>query len=248
MISDSFVTEDAEIVTEATWDTIEQPIISSKKQILLDSFSDFIANLPEDMFDEKTLQDAQHAPDLYQLYETFIGLKAEIKQESRQFKTALDTFKSVFETLQKSHDTVNQELQLRRQEYHEQIEAQSSIVLKPMLLEIIGLYDRMLLAVTNYQSISFSCFDQWNKKLCERIRSMQTGEEMLLNRVEQLLSQYDVHPYDVLHLPFDPENMQACGITQNADLDADTVSVEVEKGFLWKEKILRIAKVQVNKL
>ncbi|MEN8236189.1 MAG: nucleotide exchange factor GrpE [Pseudomonadota bacterium] len=182
-----------------------------------------------------------------EIQEELTELKTEIKGESRQFKGALRSFKEIFGTLQKSHDVLTKELNHRRQEQKVETEIQKQAILKPFLLDIIELRDRLeagVLHSKNYRS-------GWLARIFQResafVASLSQGQDMMLRRVDQLLSSHDVQAINAIGKSFDPKFMRAVAVEYSPGLPNNEVILELRKGFIWKDEILRVAEVKVNK-
>jgi len=222
---------------------------TENKQYLMDEF----ANLMDQ------LQDNFHLPlqpdntvDLFRLFQEMLALKTEVKQESRQFKTALDSFKEVFTLLQHSYDVLSQESIKHRQEQQLNVQTLQREHIKPLLLELIELRDRLAQGVAYSKNHSVSWFKKLFKPLFQRehalIQSMAAGQEMMLRRLDQLLGNYEVVALPTLHQPFDPVSMRAVAIEALSQYPSGIVVEESRKGFLWQGLVLRTAEVTVNKL
>ena len=88
--------------------------------------------------------------------------------------------------------------------------------------------------------------------LCKRetalITAMAQGQEISLRRLDQLLNSYQVIALETCGKPLDPHTMRAAAIAQRTDLANGIVVEELRKGYRWKDELLRLAEVRVNKL
>lgn len=215
------------------------------KQQLIDEFCLFIEDLPDlesaiQIGNEKTI-------DLFTVCKELIALRTEVKQESRQFKGALESFKEVFNTLQQSHATLTQELAQRRQDQDAEIEKHKNAVLKPLLLDLIELRDRLEIGLTHHKTYKVHKWMPIFKRIQTLFASMHEGQMMTLRRLDQLLSNYEVCALKTDQEPFDPHCMRVVAVEHHADLSDGIVVAEMRKGFRWKDEILRVAEVKVNK-
>lgn len=216
------------------------------KQKIIAEFSEFIETLPENSEFEI---DPIDTVDLFTLYREFSVLKSEIKQESRQFKTAIENFKDVFKTLEKSHETLSKELEERRQEQQNEILKEHEKILKPVLSDLIEIRDKLEASTSftkDYKSFSFMM--RFFKKIKNFIEKINQGQLMTLRYMDYILSIHDVKRIDVLGKPFNPKLMKVISIESKKETPNGEVIEEIRKGFLWKESILRVADVKVNKL
>jgi molecular chaperone GrpE len=214
----------------------------SIKQALLERFRDYLdgdateAELaPPDVADE--------TKDLFSVFVEMAALRSEVRTESRLVKEALDQFRSVFETLQTSHATVQRELDRARADTRDQAQA----ALRPLLLDVIDLRDRLVAAV----SLSGGEQRHWYHRLFRRKpargAAWQEGLRMTLRRLDQVLMDRRVVPVQMLGRPFDPRLARVIGTSPDSALAEGTVIEDVRTGFLWDDQVLRTAEVIVSK-
>jgi molecular chaperone GrpE len=90
-----------------------------------------------------------------------------------------------------------------------------------------------------------------NAEAAERLRqvfeSVVTGYTMSLQRVERVLSQFDLQPIPVVGEAFDPERMEVIEATVNSGRPPGEVLEEVRRGYLWRGRVFRYAQVRVAK-
>ncbi len=185
-------------------------------------------------------------PDLFSLLSELTSLKSEVKAESRQFKNTLDTLSSALTTVQEDKEHLAKELSLTRENF----EQQQDKMMRTLLLEFIDIYDSLLLASTvlqNYQPVS-SLFKSSRKKDIAFIKRFEDGQLMSLKRFTQLLQRYQVYPIECKGELLDPTKMHAVETISNPELDNGIVVEELRTGFLYKNQILRLAEVKVNKI
>lgn len=128
------------------------------------------------------------------------GLRSEVRTESRLVKEALDQFRGVFDTLQASQASVQQELDRARSAARDQADA----ALRPLLLNVVDLRDRLLAAL----KLAAAARPGWAGRLLRRPASgdeaWQEGLRMTLRRLDQVLLDRRVAPMRLVGLPFDP--------------------------------------------
>jgi molecular chaperone GrpE len=211
----------------------------SEKQALLSRFSaylDTVADGPEPP------DDPGETADLYSVFVEMAGLRSEVRTESRLVKEALDQFRGVFDTLQASHATVQRELERVRAETR----AQEQAALRPLLLDVIDLRDRLVAALT----LSAGVPRRWQDRLLRRPPSdaaWQEGLRMTVRRLDQVLLDRRVVPTRLVGRPFDPRLARVVGTSPDRSVAEGTVTEEVRTGFLWDEQVLRTAEVIVSK-
>lgn len=211
-----------------------------QKQRLLEEFQHYL---------EQTDLDQVHGatePDLHTLLGEMAGLKAEVKAESRHFKTTLDTLGDALAAVQTDNKALADELALHKA----QLQQQRNEVLRTVLLELVDVYDRLTVGfgmLENYHPVA-SLFSHSKKQDVDFIGSFKEGQSMTLRRFEQLLQRHSVVPIDCLGKMLDPRTMSAVEVGHDAKLDNGVVIEELRRGFLFDGQVLRLAEVKVNKL
>ena len=212
----------------------------SIKQALIDRFRGYL-DMVED--GEEPPDDPGETADLFSVLVEMAALRSEVRTESRLVKEALEQFRGVFDSLQASQATLQRELDRARTETRDQ--AQS--VLRPLLLDVIDLRDRLGAALT----LSPAARPRWRDRLWRRDRSgvaaWQEGLRMTLRRLDQVLLDRRVVATQLAGLPFDPRLARALGTAADSSVAEGTVIKEVRAGFLWDDQVLRTAEVIVSK-
>lgn len=188
----------------------------------------------------------QDQPDLHVLLSELTGLKTEVKAESRQFKNTLNTLGAALETVQADNQSLTSELAAAS----ERFEQQQTEIIRTMLLEIVELYDRLhsgTAVLENYQPVN-ALFKHSTKQDIRFIERFKQGQLMTLRRFNQLLNNYQVRPIDCVGEQFDPLLMSAIEIEYKPRLENGVVIEELRKGFVYKDQVLRLAEVKVNKI
>lgn len=217
--------------------------IQTKEQ-LLERFRAYLDQLPDAALAEP--DEENHQTDLYSLFGELVALKNEVRLESRQVKTALDEFRAVFETLQTSQTQLGGELDRARAALPEQRRA----ALKPVLLELVELYDRLetgLRILRNYRPTVLSRLFGLGQRERALLQAIAQGQDISLRRLEQLLNSQQVTALVALGQPLDPHTMRAAEVEQRGDVGNGIVTEELRKGYLWQGELLRLAEVKVNR-
>jgi molecular chaperone GrpE len=212
----------------------------SIKQALIDRFCGYL-DMMED--GEEPPDDPGETADLFSVLVEMAALRNEVRTESRLVKEALEQFRGVFNSLQASQATLQRELDRARTEARDQ--AQSA--LRPLLLDVLDLRDRLVAALT----LSAAARPRWRDCLWRRDRSgmaaWQEGLRMTLQRLDQVLLDRRVVATQLAGLPFDPRLARAIGTAADSTVAEGTVIKEVRAGFLWDDQVLRTAEVIVSK-
>jgi molecular chaperone GrpE len=73
------------------------------------------------------------------------------------------------------------------------------------------------------------------------------GVELILTNFKKILEKYDVKEVDALHKPFDPNYHEAMTLMENNEHPSNTVVEEMQKGYTFKNRLLRPSLVAVSK-
>lgn len=186
-------------------------------------------------------EEGSEAADLYSVFVELAGLRSEIRTESRLVKEALDQFRAVFDVLQAHKETMQKDLDRAR------AEARGGAVLRPLLLDVIDLRDRLVAAL----KLAAPKPRGWAIRLWRRQDhaggAWEEGLRMTLRRLDQVLAERQVVAMASVGQPFDPVCARAVAVSSATDAADGVVIEEVRTGFLWEDQVLRIADVIVAK-
>jgi molecular chaperone GrpE len=240
---------------------IEQPIQTCKthapgkettvdetiREKLLSQFVAYLDGLDHDESGEApagTAKEASEETDLFSVFVELAGLRNEVRTESRIVKEALDRFRSVFDTLQSSHATLEQELNRARADAHDR----ERTLLKPLLLDIIDVRDRLAAGLKPALSAPprrwYECFLPEAKRAAEA-EAWREGMRMTLRRVDRLLADQRIAIIETVGRPLDPRHAAAVATVEDLSAADGIVVEEVRAGFLWQGELLRPAEVIV---
>jgi molecular chaperone GrpE len=200
-----------------------------------------LEQLPEELMETIS---TEGATDLYALFAELTALKNEVKIESRQVKSALEEFKTVFVTLQEAQEQMAAELTQSRKDRSQL----SRALLRPLLRELLDLHDRLAAGVFAAGSHRPSFFARLRKRDRRMLKGLRDGQQMTLRRLEALLASHQVRAMEVLGQSFDPSRMHAAETESRPELADGLVTDELRKGFFWDEELLRIPEVKINKI
>jgi molecular chaperone GrpE len=212
----------------------------NEKSELLEEFQKYL--------DQSNLEsiETNAQPDLKTLLSELTGLKTEVKVETRQFKNTLDTLSSALTAVQDDNKSLSAELV----ESAQRMEKQHTQAIQTMLLDFIDIYDRLAIGagkLQNYQPVK-SLFKNSRKKDVHFIKRFTQGQVMTVKRLDQLLQRYQVSPIDCVGKLLDPLSMRAVETSCFPKLENGIVLEELRKGFMYQDKVLRLAEVRVNKI
>lgn len=73
------------------------------------------------------------------------------------------------------------------------------------------------------------------------------GLDSILKNMGSMLKKYDVAPIDALGEIFDPNLHEAISVITDADLDDNTITKEIRKGYISQKRIIRPTLVEISK-
>ena len=215
------------------------------REQLLSQFAAYLSGLGHDGSDvapAATGAGATEESDLFSVFVELAGLRNEVRTESRLVKEALDRFRAVFDALQTSHGTLEQELKRLRAEAEEHERA----LLKPVLLDIIEVRDRVAAGLKPAVPARPQWYERfWRTTKQETDEAWREGMRMTLRRIDRLLADRRVVAAETVGRPFDPRLAAAVATVADAAAADGTVVEEVRTGFLWQGELLRPAEVIV---
>jgi molecular chaperone GrpE len=218
---------------------------SAIKERLRQRFAAYLDGLDEQELEAiaETAKASNEASDLASLFVELAALRVEVRTQSRLLKEALDQFRTVFDTLQISHAAMDQELKRVRAETQEK----QRELLKPLLLDIIDIRDRLHAAVKPTGALL-----RWYERLYPRVlqdarASEREGVGMILRRLERMLADRRVIPTETVGRAFNPRFATAVATIVRAGVADGQVVEELRPGFLWNDALLRPAEVIVTK-
>ncbi len=76
--------------------------------------------------------------------------------------------------------------------------------------------------------------------------ALQEGVELTLKSLRTSLEKFEVKPIESVGQPFDPNKQEAMTMEENTEVPANHVVTEFERGYFYKDRLLRAAKVIVS--
>jgi molecular chaperone GrpE len=207
--------------------------------------SQFVAYLDSLDHDDEALagkaNEASEEADLFSVFVELAGLRNEVRTQSRIVKEALDRFRSVFDTLQASHATLEQELKRARGDAHDR----ERTLLRALLLDVIDVRDRLAAGLNPAPP------RRWYERLLPEAKraaeaeAWREGMRMTLRRVDRLLADQRIAVIETVGRPLDPRHAAAVATVEDSSAADGIVVEEVRAGFLWQGELLRPAEVIV---
>ena len=81
----------------------------------------------------------------------------------------------------------------------------------------------------------------------DEVSKFLSGFKMIYGNLNSTLQSYEVEPMDVLNKPFDPNTMEAVLSEEVPGVESNTVVDVLQKGYMYKGKVIRHAMVKVSK-
>lgn len=183
--------------------------------------------------------------DMKAMFTVLEAIQTEFRQMNRTEKLRLDTFKSYFD----------EEKQAKRQlldRIDSLLEKNSFCEEKSMLLSVIETRD-YIESFHKALPLAFGGGNSLTRFLSGIIgrrfyRFVQENVSKTLKKIDQSLEKAEVYPVFSDNESFDPSLMMAVETTSDKRLRDKTVAKTVEKGYLCRNKVLRVAKVRVNRI
>ena len=73
------------------------------------------------------------------------------------------------------------------------------------------------------------------------------GLDSILKNMDSLLKKYHIIPIEAIGEIFDPNFHEAISITNDLDLDDNTITKEIRKGYISKNRVIRPTLVEISK-
>jgi molecular chaperone GrpE len=213
------------------------------REKLLGRFAAYLDSVDHDETGEApAVAEGSEEADLFSVFVELAGLRNEVRTESRLVKEALDRFRGVFDTLQSSHETLEQELKRARTEAHDR----ERTLLKPLLLDIIDVRDRLAAGL----KLAVAHPPRWYERIRPKVKheaemAWREGVRMTLRRIDRLLAERSIIAIETVGRPFDPRLAAAMSTVEDPAATDGIVVEEVRPGFLWQGELLRSAEVIV---
>jgi molecular chaperone GrpE len=79
------------------------------------------------------------------------------------------------------------------------------------------------------------------------IDDLLTGVELTRKGLLAALEKFEVSPLESIGAPFDPNHHEALAMEESSDVEANSILKEFQKGYMFKDRLIRPAKVVVAK-
>jgi molecular chaperone GrpE (heat shock protein) len=221
-------------------DHIEQPgDLAEWKANLERDFKIWLEELSEIPEAEPTPEE----PDLYSFYSELCVLRNEVRKGGRRNQEVLGRFGESLSDFQKT----TMDLQNRLKQTDREKEESEFNSLMRLFLPLLDIFERMDRLKERLESPPRRAFinnygnwiNAWNK--------FKEGFGMVFSHFNRLLEKEGVSRLKTVGILFDPTRMTAVAVEHNADFPLDIVIEEISPGFLYKEKVIKLAEVKISK-
>jgi len=214
----------------------------AEKERLLEQFRLYLDGIDE--LPEMATDPGSPEADLFSVFVELAAVRNEVRAESRLVKEALDQFRGVFDTLQSSHATLQQEL-LRAQG---EVRERSQAVLRPCCRTCwnCGTDWRRHCNNLPYRRSEAGSAYGGNRPRAEP-ETWREGIGIMARRLDRILSDRRVSRLELVGRLFDPRTARAVGTRQDGRFGPGIMVEEVRAAYMWDNDLLRTAEVIVSK-
>ena len=85
-----------------------------------------------------------------------------------------------------------------------------------------------------------------DRDLSDEVSKFLSGFKMIYTNLISILNKLEVKEIDCKGLEFDPNKMEAVLTDSNKELPSNVVLEVLQKGYTYKDKVIRVAMVKVN--
>lgn len=189
-------------------------------------------------------------PELEQARRELEALRAEVEQARRE----QEALRAELERAHREQEAIRRELEERRQEaernWDQFLRARADFdnYRRRMEREVERLVERgrqeLLLRF-------LEVVDNFQRALMPQVLAsadadgLRRGLELISRQLDSLLGQEGVEPIEAVGKPFDPRLHEAVAVWECEDVEQETVTDEMQKGYLYRGEVLRPARVRV---
>lgn len=209
------------------------------KNKVKEKIDSWLQTLPEFEDDARNDTNDNDIPDLFSFYAELSALRSDFKTGTRKSQDSLLVFGDVLDVLKTSLDDLKSK--------QIQLEQTNSIIIKETLIKpLITIFIRFQRIINNLKTpvrTSFLSFRNPHKEILNRNIE---GFSLVFAHLKKLLEKEGVVKTDCLGQIFDPHTMIAIATKiASENCKPETVVEEISPGFIFKDKILLLAKVKV---
>jgi len=160
------------------------------------------------------------------------------EEEPKFFKTNVEDISKLLDLEKQKNSEYEEKLKLVLADFQNldrktQTDIQNGVNSKinEFMLDFLKIHDDFLLAKESFSD--------------SKINS--EGLDSILKNMDSLLKKYQVVPIDALGEIFDPNFHEAISIINEPDLDDNTITKEIRKGYISHERVIRPTLVEISK-
>jgi len=182
------------------------------------------------------------------------GNNDEIEQE--ELNTVLDDTENQSENRTEGMEKYIEELKSKLEQEQKKLESYE-IKIQYLLADFENLKKRTELDVQNRVNtitdniiLKFlSIYDDFvrAREALSKQKANTEGLDGILKNMNSFLSELGVKPIDALGEIFDPRLHEAISVKESSDLDDDTITAELRKGYILKDRVIRPSLVEISK-
>ena len=200
-----------------------------------------------DPVDLEILFPPNNQPDLYTIVEELIGLRGTLNKMSGSNLQLNNEIQRLVE--QVTNQQRQQEQLLLTLNQPEETIADDIVDkdFKSLLLKLLDLDELIQLTNDSFQELpSLNWFNYNTYKT--QFSSWQKGYDITINRWKKLIQSNSLYKTGLVGEIFDPELHEAIAVKHQNNLTDNSILETEQAGFLYKGKVIRLAKVVVNKV
>ncbi len=208
------------------------------KQKLIEQFRELLDDTDFNLELKQLKTDPQGEIDLFRLFSELVVIKNEVRLQARQFKSALSL-------LTDDHALLQNQLEQSREQSNDLAIYQQTDVLQQLLL----LRDSIEAGIQVSSLPRRKRFSLTSRSRERRvIQALADGQQLTLNRLDQMLNKMQIKPIKTLGRQFDSRTMNATAISHDDHYEDGAVSKQMRQGYFWNKQVLRVAEVTVNRV
>ncbi|MBD3212628.1 MAG: nucleotide exchange factor GrpE [Candidatus Lokiarchaeota archaeon] len=188
-----------------------------------------------------SLEEYQTLKEKAQKYEELKKENEELKREKEELQNELEGVKQNAEQLKEKSETYlrkAQRLQADYENYKKRVDRDSAnykrFATEKIARKLISHYDDLRRAQEVIDTL-------------EDDSSVKKGFQMIVKNFEKILEEEEIKPMDCEGEKFDPYKHDAMLVREDNETPENTVLEELEKGYFFKNEVLRPARVVVSK-
>lgn len=165
-----------------------------------------------------------------------------VKSKKNSTKKKNNKDHEIIEKLEKEKGNLNDkvlrlsaEMQNMRRRYDEEINKICKYDGEELIIKLLTIVDNFERAIK---------LD--DRDLSDELSKFLSGFKMIYTNLINILESMDVKVIDCQGLEFDPSTMEAVLTEKDENLPANVVTEVLQKGYTYKDKVIRVAMVKVN--